>query len=141
MVGIVLASHGSVAESVLETSQMFYGPDDVKQVTCAPLHREDALEDYKNRLSAKVAEVDAGEGVIIVVDLRCGTPGNQASLLVSDTVQVITGLSLQLFMELLEARAEGIVDIIKLVETARDSIVSVNEALKQSSGEDDDSFF
>ena len=130
MVGIVLISHGKMAEGMVDSAKLFFG-DAIEQLAYVTLRMEDNPDDFQSSLAAAIKEVDGGEGVIVLADLLGGTPSNRAAYLVSDNVQVITGMNLTIFLELLGLRLSGAVDIQSLIATGQSGIVSLNDLLKQ----------
>ena len=130
MIGIVLISHGKMAEGMIDSAKLFFG-DAIEQLAYVTLKMEDSLEDFQNLLAEAIKEVDGGEGVIVLADLLGGTPSNRAAYLVSDNVQVITGMNLTIFLELLGLRLSGAVDVHNLIATGQSGIVSLNDLLQE----------
>lgn len=132
MIGIVIATHGSLSEALLEASKMIIG--DVPQVASVSLMPGDSLEGLVDRLRSAVQEVEAGSGVLILLDMLGGTPANAAGLLTRqiDSVQAVSGVSLAMLLETLMARiSEG--DVKTLAETATSAghkgILNIGDAL------------
>jgi len=130
MIGIVLISHGNMAVGMMDSAKLFFG-DEIEQLTYVSLKMEDNPDDFQASLAKAIDEVDSGEGVIVLADLMGGTPGNRAAYLLNEKVQVITGMNLTLFLELLGRRLSGAVDIDELMQIGRDGIVSLNKLLLQ----------
>ncbi|HKI99808.1 MAG TPA: PTS sugar transporter subunit IIA [bacterium] len=92
-IGIIVATHGQLAESLVETAGLILQrPSGLTAFTFV------AHEDPKaasRRLQSLIKKCDHGQGVIILVDLFGGTPGNLAlSLLQDASVEVVTGVNL-----------------------------------------------
>ena len=130
MIGIVLISHGKMAEGMVDSAKLFFG-DAIEQLAYVTLNMEDNPEDFQNLLAEAIKEVDGGEGVIVLADLLGGTPSNRAAYLVSDNVQVITGMNLTIFLELMGLRLGGAVDVHNLITTGQSGIVSLNDLLQE----------
>ncbi|MPN29212.1 PTS system mannose-specific EIIAB component [bioreactor metagenome] len=130
MLGIVLISHGKMAEGMVDSAKLFFG-ETIEQLAYVTLRMEDNPDDFQNTLTEAIKEVDGGEGVIVLADLLGGTPSNRAAYLASENVQVITGMNLTMFLELLGLRLSGAVDINSLIETGQNGIVSLNNLLLQ----------
>lgn len=130
MVGIVLISHGEMANGMLNSAGMFFGETELQQVATVSLHPADSPEDFDVKLTEAIAGVDTGDGVVILCDLLGGTPCNRAAYKASEKVQVITGMNLSMFMELLGSRSFMDPDADTLVQTAQDGIMNYNKLLQ-----------
>lgn len=118
MIGIVVVTHGSLAEGLLDAMRMITGEQD--QVAAIALREEDEVEGLMERIAAAVEQTDSGEGVLIFVDLFGASPFNaSARLALADkhSIQVITGASLPMLVELAVIR-EGL-SLEAAVATAR----------------------
>ena len=128
MLGIVLISHGKMAEGMIDSAKLFFG-DTIEQLAYVTLRMEDNPDDFQIALENAIKEFDGGEGFIVLADLLGGTPSNRAAYLANDNVQVITGMNLTIFLELLGLRLSGAVDIESLMEVGRTGIASLNSLL------------
>lgn len=129
MQGIILISHGDMAKGMLNSAGMFFGETELQQVATVSLYPADSPEEFDVKLAEAIEQVNTGDGVIILADLLGGTPGNRAAYKCSDSIQVITGMNLPIFMELLGLRLGGNVEVDGLISTGRDGIVSLNKLL------------
>lgn len=95
MTGIILASHGGLAEGVKQSAAMVFGPqEDVAAVTLLP---EDSPDSFREKLVAAVSSLSNPDKVLFLVDLLGGTPYNQSNALLhdhEDSWAIVTGLSL-----------------------------------------------
>jgi len=134
MIGILLMSHGKMAEGMLESSKLFFGDDipNIKALTLAP---EDNPELFDERIKEAVAEVDDGSGVIAMVDLLGGTPSNRSMFVLNDRMQVITGMNFTMLLELMGRRfsAEDVseIDIEELMQIGRTGIANLNKLMAE----------
>ena len=126
MVGIVLISHGNMADGMVDSATMLFGETGLTQVRTVSLFPDDSPEAFDVKLTEAINEVDTGEGVIVLADLLGGTPCNRAAFKAIEGTQVIAGMNLPLFVELLGMRMGGNVDIDTLISTAADGIVNLN---------------
>lgn len=106
VVGIVLASHGALAEGVLSSGQMIFGQQqDVFAVTLTP---EMGPKDFRGRLDQAIASVSDQEHLLFLVDLKGGTPYNQVRLLLEEGSHedwvAVTGLNLPMLLSAYETR-------------------------------------
>lgn len=105
MTGIILASHGGLAEGVKQSAGMVFGPqEDLVAVTLLP---EDGPDSFRAKLEAAVNTLSNKEEVLFLVDLLGGTPFNQSSALLNgheDKWAIVTGLSLPMVISALGER-------------------------------------
>ncbi len=103
MIGLVLVTHGRLAEEFVRAMEHVVGPQaGVRAVAIGP---EDDMEARRADIAAAIAEVDTGRGAILLTDLFGGTPSNLAiSLLERGRVEVIAGVNLPMLIRLESAR-------------------------------------
>lgn len=139
MVGILLMSHGRMAEGMLDSSKLFFG-DDIPQIKALCLMASDNPEEFDEKIRAAVEEIDDGQGVITMCDLLGGTPCNRSALVLNDRMQVITGMNFSILLELLGRRMSvndiSEIDIPELIQVGKDGIISLNEFFKAAQQED-----
>ena len=145
MIGILLMSHGRMAEGMLDSSTLFFG-DDIPQLKALCLMPGDNPEDFDERIKSAIAEIDDGSGVIGMCDMLGGTPSNRSVLCMNDRFQVITGMNFTMLLELLGRRmsADDLndIDINELMEIGRTGIVNLNSySLQFASDDDEDDMF
>ena len=104
MVGIVLASHGGLAEGVKDSLSMVFGAQE--DLACVTLKPSVAPEEFRAALDVAAAGLSEPENVLVLVDLWGGTPFNQtsAALAEHDGWAVVTGLNLPMAVEACAAR-------------------------------------
>ncbi|MBI1911848.1 MAG: PTS sugar transporter subunit IIA [Deltaproteobacteria bacterium] len=105
MVGAVIITHGSLAESLIEVAQSITGK--MENVRAVAVKNSDSTDNIRGLLASAVKEVNKGKGVIIFTDMFGGTPTNIAlSLLAEGKVDVITGVNLPMVIKFVTHRAE-----------------------------------
>ncbi len=132
MKGIVLASHGKMADGMLESAKLFYG-EDLKQIETVQINNETSIKDLDAALADAIKKCDSGEGVIILADLLGGTCANRCAYLQSDKVQVLTGMNLTMLLEILGLRQEQTMDMKKIVSLSKDAIRDLNDMMAEIS--------
>ena len=102
MIGILLMSHGKMAEGMLDSSQLFFG-EEIEQLKTLCLAKEETVEGFDLRIRQTLASLDEGQGVLVLCDLLGGTPANRCVSLLSEgqKIRVITGMNLTLVATLL----------------------------------------
>lgn len=126
MLGILLVSHGNMAEGMLDSAKMFFGTD-LEQIDFLTLKLDTAIDDFKESLEVKLASIDKGEGVVVLTDLLGGTPANQCFKLIRKDVIVLTGMNLVILVELMNQRMCSSFNVEKLIDTAKKGIVCLND--------------
>jgi PTS system mannose-specific IIA component len=106
MVGLVVATHGRLAEELLRTAEGIVGP--LERCEAVSVGAGSSMEDSRARLAAAVHRVDAGEGVLVLTDMFGGTPANLALTFLDEKVEVITGVNLPMILKLSTARADAL---------------------------------
>lgn len=135
MVGVVIISHGGMAEGIVSSASMLV--PQLGQVIHLALWPEDNPDDFQKKLEAGIKEVDDGSGVLILADMLGGTPSNRAMYSLNENTRMLTGLSLPMLYTLLSIREEtNDLDSIvsEVLEEARNAILDINELLKEQGG-------
>lgn len=136
MTGILLISHGGMAEGTLSSASMLVPK--LEQVDFLALWPEDNPDEFQTKLGEKIAALDSGDGVFIVADMLGGTPCNRAMYFLGERVQLLTGLSLPMLCTLIFMR-EGAADPAALAREvmaeAQNGAVYVNELLREKDSE------
>ena len=118
MIGLILVTHGRLANEFLVALEHVVGPQKDVATICIGPH--DDMEARRNEIAAAIKSVDTGKGVIILSDLFGGTPSNLAiSLLDSGRVEVIAGVNLPMLIRLEGARRS--MNVRDAVAAARDA--------------------
>ncbi len=95
MVGLILAGHGLFPEGVKNSTEMISG--EMKQTEVVCLKPEDDPTSYGERLATAIDKVDTGDGVLVLTDIRGGTPFNQSLMLCREkNIQIIVGTNIPL---------------------------------------------
>ncbi|OCN04918.1 PTS mannose transporter subunit EIIAB [Erysipelotrichaceae bacterium MTC7] len=134
MVGIILASHGDLAQGALNSGEMIFGKqENIKAVSLTP---SEGPEDIRKKMEAAVQTFENQEEVLILVDLWGGTPFNQANALIQDhaTWCIVTGLNLPMLIETFASRMsmDKAVEIAKHIsKTAKEGVQIAPKSLEE----------
>jgi mannose PTS system EIIA component len=130
MIGVVVATHGKLAEEMIRTAEAVVGP--LEQVAAVSVVA--TSPDMRGDLKEAIQRVDQGEGVLLLTDLLGGSPTNLCvSFLTERKVEVVTGINLPMLLKLSGMRASGkpIAQIAHdLAEAGQRSIGHVSESLR-----------
>jgi len=133
-IAIVIGTHGWAAEQLLKTAEMLLGEqENVGWIDFVPGENAETLIEKYN---AQLAKLDAGKGVLFLVDTWGGSPFNAASRIVVDKehYEVVAGVNIPMLVETLMARDDNPTfdELVALaVETGREGV----KALKAKSVE------
>jgi mannose PTS system EIIA component len=106
MIGLVVATHGKLAEELLSTAEVIVGP--LERCEAVSIGASSSMEDARDRLGEAIRRVDAGEGVLVLTDMFGGTPANLALTFLDENLEVVTGVNLPMILKLTTARTEGL---------------------------------
>jgi PTS system mannose-specific IIA component len=102
MIGVVVATHGRLAEEILRTAEGIVGP--LAQCEAVSIGASHSVDACRAGLADAVKRVDAGQGVLVLTDMFGGTPANLALTFLDETVEVVTGVNLPMILKLATAR-------------------------------------
>jgi len=103
VIGLVLVTHGRLAEEFVTAMEHVVGRQDAIAPIC--IGPDDDMEARRADIAAAIARVDTGSGVIVLTDLFGGTPSNLAiSLMETGRIEVIAGVNLPMLIRLDGAR-------------------------------------
>ncbi len=103
MIGLVLVTHGQLANEFRNAVEHVVGPqENFDTVAIGP---DDDMEQRRRDIIAAVASVDQGAGVILLTDMFGGTPSNLAiSVMEAGRIEVIAGMNLPMLIKLSSVR-------------------------------------
>jgi mannose PTS system EIIA component len=118
MIGMVLVTHGKLAEEFVNAMEHVVGHQDrVATICIAP---DDDMERRRREIARAITAVDGGNGAILLTDLFGGTPSNLAiSLMRAGKVEVIAGINLPMLIRL--AKARNCMSLVEAANAAREA--------------------
>ena len=103
MIGMVLVTHGRLAEEFIAALEHVVGEQ--QQVRAVCIGPDDDMEQRRQDILNSVAAVDDGSGVVVLTDMFGGTPSNLAiSIMDKAKVEVIAGVNLPMLIKLASVR-------------------------------------
>jgi mannose PTS system EIIA component len=131
MIGVVVATHGHLAEEMIRTAEAVVGA--LSQVAAVSV--VGTSPDMRGDVKAAIQKVDQGDGVLLLTDLMGGSPTNLCvSFLAERKVEVVTGVNLPMLLKLGSLRSSGkpIAQIAQeLAEAGQRSIGHVSDVLRR----------
>lgn len=104
MLGIIVGTHGHLAEELVKTCSMICGkPENLATVTLVP---GEGPEDLAAKYQQAIKDLDTSNGVIILNDLFGGSPYNAACRVAmnDENCGIVTGVSLPMLIEVVNYR-------------------------------------
>ena len=103
MIGLVIVTHGRLAEEFVFAMEHVVGPQSAVEAIC--IGPEDDMERRRKDILAACGRVDTGAGVILLTDMFGGTPSNLAiSVMDRGKIEVIAGVNLPMLIKLASLR-------------------------------------
>ncbi|MDW7966962.1 MAG: PTS sugar transporter subunit IIA [Thermoanaerobaculum sp.] len=139
MVGILIISHGSLAEELLSAGRKIDSTL-AQQAKALSLEWNVDPEQARQQIAAALRELDAGDGVIVLTDMFGGTPTN-LSLAFLDRArsELVTGVNLPMVVKVASLRREPQLTLKALAravaEKGQKSIYVVSEVLERKGGQ------
>ncbi len=105
MIGMVLVTHGRLAEEFVAALEHVVGPQ--RQTATVSIGPDDDMEQRRQDLLSRIAENNDGAGVVVLTDMFGGTPSNLAiSVLDAANVEVVAGVNLPMLIKLASVRED-----------------------------------
>ncbi len=132
MIGMVLVTHGRLAEELVNALEHVVGPQaNVRAVCIGP---DDDMEQRRAEILDLAVQADEGDGVVLLTDMFGGTPSNLAiSVMNTTNVEVIAGVNLPMLIKLVSVRkSEPLAEaVVKAQESGRKYINIASQILNQ----------
>ena len=103
MIGVVVVTHGQLANELVNAAEMIVG--DLPQFAAVSIGWHDEVNDAREDIAQAIARVQGDAGVLILTDMFGGTPSNLGlTFLEANRVEVITGVNLPMLIKLASLR-------------------------------------
>jgi PTS system mannose-specific IIA component len=107
MVGLVVATHGRLADELVATAEQIVGK--LASVATVSIPPGSPPEVIREQMKGGVHSVSDGHGVIVLADLFGGTPCKESLLLCQQAeIEVIAGVNLPMLLKANSLRAEAL---------------------------------
>ena len=129
MIGMVLVTHGNLAEEFSNALQHVVGRQDHIATVC--IGPDDDMEQRRKDILQRIAKVDQGKGVILLTDMFGGTPSNLAiSVIDKANVEVIAGINLPMLIKLASVRkSDSLIDTVNSAQEAGRKYINIASQL------------
>jgi mannose PTS system EIIA component len=125
MIGLVLVTHGRLAEEFVAAMEHVVGVQAAVRSVC--IGADDDMDARRKDIAKAAADVDDGDGVVLLTDMFGGTPSNLAiSLMGKPNIEVIAGINLPMLIKLATVRSNmGLADAVNAAQDAGRKYISV----------------
>ena len=129
MIGMVLVTHGNLAEEFSNALQHVVGRQEHIATVC--IGPDDDMEQRRKDILQRIAKVDQGKGVILLTDMFGGTPSNLAiSVIDKANVEVIAGINLPMLIKLASVRkSDSLIDTVNSAQEAGRKYINIASQL------------
>ena len=120
MIGLVLVTHGHLADELISAMEHVVGPQDKVEAVC--IGADDDIEQRRSDIISAVKTVSTKDGVVLVTDMFGGTPSNLAiSIMGKSKLEVISGVNLPMLVKFASCRDKENLEecIIKIQESGK----------------------
>ena len=129
MIGMVLVTHGRLAEELIAALEHVVGPQ--PNVTAVCIGPDDDMEQRRAEILESVAKADEGDGVVLLTDMFGGTPSNLAiSVMEKANVEVLAGVNLPMLIKLASVRkTDKLADAVQSAQDAGRKYINIASKL------------
>lgn len=127
MIGILIIAHGNFGESLLDCAKHIMG-EAPPQLAALAVSRHDDQNNLLPHALELIAQLNSGNGVLVLSDMYGATPCNIVSkLLQSGSVEGVAGVNLPMLIRTLTYRNEPMQSLIeKAISGGREGVVHFN---------------
>lgn len=132
MIGIVLITHGNLAEELLSAVKFVLSGEPAVKMAGVSLDPKKEFDTFKKVIDKAIKSVDQGDGILLVTDMFGGTPSNVGlTFLDENNIEVISGVNLPMLLKLSTIKENvSLQEAIKIAEKAgRDNIIVASKLL------------
>ena len=132
LIGIVLVSHGPLADGFKRAAEMIVGPQE--RFLALGMDPAADLDVFRSEIEAAVSAVGQDGSALVLADLMGGSPANSSAAVALNGTPVICGLNLPMLLEVLMSREFS--SLSDLAQTAfragSEGVVDLGKALNGS---------
>ncbi|TFW20312.1 PTS sugar transporter subunit IIA [Duganella callida] len=114
MVGILLMTHAPLGQAFLAAcAHVFRGP--TEHLEAIDVIADQDLGEVQNLAAAAIKRLDDGDGVLVITDVKGGTPANCCNRLAdAGRVEVIAGISLPMLLRAITYRRDTLDVVVEM---------------------------
>lgn len=126
-----MVTHGHLGQELVAAAEMIVG--EISHIRAVSIGWHDDVNDAHDDIERRIAEVDNGEGVLILTDMFGGTPSNIAlAFHEPGKVDVVTGVNLPMIIKIAGQKEGDTLDSLARIvkDKGRSSIAMASDFLK-----------
>ncbi len=128
MIGIVVVTHGRLAEELVNAARQIVG--EVPAIFAVSIGWGDDVSAAREAIERGLAE--AGGEALVLTDMFGGTPTNLSLPFLSDKVEIVTGVSLPMLIKAVSQREGPLADVARAVrDQGKGAIYVASEILEK----------
>ncbi|MEO8359324.1 MAG: hypothetical protein ABI672_04780 [Vicinamibacteria bacterium] len=128
MIGILVVTHGKVAEELVNALEMIIGEQE--RVEALSIDWEVDVDIAKGSIGKAIA-LCGKKNVLILTDMFGGTPTNLVLPLAGENVEVVTGVNLPMLIKACQIRTKPLAEVARIVcAQGRESVQVAGDLLK-----------
>lgn len=134
MKGILVVTHGKLAEELVSALRMIVGPpvlgepDDVRALS---IDWETKIEEARALIGRSLSQLGRTD-ILVLTDMFGGTPTNLAVLFADENVEVVTGVNLPMLVKAHQLRGQNVREASRRVrDQGRESIQVAGDLLNR----------
>ena len=128
MIGIVVVTHGRLAEELVNAARAIVG--DIPAIAAVSIGWSDDMTVAHAAIERALSEV--GPQVLILTDMFGGTPTNISLPFLSERVEIVTGVNLPMLIKLTSLREGDLLEVARVVrDQGKGAIYVASELLEK----------
>jgi mannose PTS system EIIA component len=140
MIGIVVVTHGRLAEELVNAARAIVG--EIPKIAAVSMGWSDDASVARQAIAGAMAAVQGESaedatsegGVLVLTDMFGGTPTNLSLPFLSPSVEIVTGVNLPMLIKLLQSREGSLREIARMVrDQGQEAIYVASDLLEKKS--------
>ena len=129
MIGIVVVTHGQLAEELVNAARTIVG--DIPAIAAVSIGWADDMTVAHEGIRRALEEVGGG-AALVLTDMFGGTPTNVALPFLSPQVEIVTGVNLPMIIKLTTLREGELVEVARVIrDQGKGAIYVASEVLEK----------
>jgi PTS system mannose-specific IIA component len=132
MIGIVVITHGRLAEELVNAARTIVG--EIPAIVAVSMGWGDDVESARGQVERAIAEAGGGD-TLLLTDMFGGTPTNLSLPFLSPRVEIVTGVNLPMLIKLTSLREGNLAEVARVVrDQGKDAIYVASDVLEKKPG-------
>lgn len=129
MIGIVVVTHGRLAEELVNAARTIVG--EIPAIVAVSIGWSDDVTAAREQVQRAIADVGAGF-TLLLTDMFGGTPTNLSLPFLSERVEIVTGVNLPMLIKLTTLREGALAEVARAIrDQGKDAIYVASDVLEK----------